>query len=72
MSDDERDARQLTVMRAASNYWVVRSGDDELSGSVTRPAAEAERELLRRLRMRAAQMRASAPRRPRAVQRPAR
>ncbi|HEV2975705.1 MAG TPA: hypothetical protein VGX69_12055 [Solirubrobacteraceae bacterium] len=66
------EPEQLTVRQSSRNYWVVRSGGNELSGGITRQAAEAERELVRRLRQRAAQIRSSAPRRPRAVQRPAR
>ena len=57
--------QQLTVRQTAKNYWVVSSGSNELGGAVTRQAAEAERELLRQLRLRTAQMRSSAPRRPR-------
>jgi hypothetical protein len=60
---------QLTVKQSASNYWVVHSGSVELSGAVTRKGAEAERELMRRLRRRTAQMRSASPRRPRAVAR---
>lgn len=60
---------QLTVKRTARNYWVVQSGTDDLSGGVTRQAAEAERELMRRLRRRTADMRSASPRRPRAVER---
>ncbi|HXP28906.1 MAG TPA: hypothetical protein VN804_04070 [Solirubrobacteraceae bacterium] len=65
-------SEQLTVKQASSNYWVVRSGDDQIGGGVTRQAAEAERELVSRLRRRAAQMRSTAPRRPRAVRQPSR
>ena len=61
------DSQKLTVRQSASNYWTVRSGGADLSGAVTRQGAEAERELVRRLRRRAAQMRSAAPRRPRAV-----
>jgi hypothetical protein len=68
MHDDE----QLTVRQASSNYWVVQSGTAEISGAVTRQAAEAERELMRRLRQRAAKMRSAAPLRPRVVERSAR
>jgi hypothetical protein len=64
-----QDSEKLTVQQTASNYWTVRSGDAEISGAVTRQAAEAERELVRRLRRRTAQMRTSAPHRPRAVER---
>jgi hypothetical protein len=66
MSDDEQ---QLTVKQASSTYWVVQSGSEQLSGAVTRQAAEAERDLMRRLRRRTANMRSSAPRRPRLVER---
>jgi hypothetical protein len=59
----------LTVKRTAHNYWVVQSGADDLSGGVTRQAAEAERELMRRLRRRTADMRSTSPRRPRVVER---
>jgi hypothetical protein len=64
-----QETDQLTVKQSASNYWVVSSGTTELSGAVTRQGAEAERELMRRLRRRTAQMRSVAPRRPRAVER---
>jgi hypothetical protein len=59
----------LTVKRTARNYWVVQSGSDAVSGGVTRQAAEAERELMRRLRRRAADVRSVSPRRPRAIDR---
>ncbi|HEY2182247.1 MAG TPA: hypothetical protein VGH09_11295 [Solirubrobacteraceae bacterium] len=62
----------LTVTQTSRNYWVVQSGDGHLSGGVTRAAAEAERELVSRLRSRTAQMRSSAPRRPRVSERPSR
>lgn len=61
MHDDE----QLTVKQKTLNYWVVERGRDEIAGGLTRQAAEAERELVRRLRRRTAQMRSAAPRRPR-------
>jgi hypothetical protein len=60
---------QLTVKRTARNYWVVQSGSDDVAGGVTRQAAEAERELMRRLRRRTADMRSVSPRRPRAIER---
>lgn len=63
MQDDE----QLTVKQTATGYWVVQSGSEHISGAVTRQAAEAERELMRRLRRRTADMRSASPRRPRAV-----
>jgi hypothetical protein len=55
--------QQLTVKQTATNYWVVERGSDEIAGALTRQAAEAERELVRRLRRRTAQMRSAAPRR---------
>ncbi len=61
MQEDE----QLTVKQRASNYWVVERGPDEIAGALTRQAAESERELVRRLRSRTAQMRRAAPRRAR-------
>ncbi|HEY1451168.1 MAG TPA: hypothetical protein VGF47_09455 [Solirubrobacteraceae bacterium] len=61
----ERDEPQLSVKRTATNYWVVSSGSEQVAGAVTRQAAEAERELVRRLRRRTAQMRSAAPSRPR-------
>jgi len=61
MQEDE----QLTVKQRANNYWVVERGTDEIAGALTRQAAESERELVRRLRRRTAQMRRVAPRRAR-------
>jgi hypothetical protein len=66
---DLMQANELTVKRTARNYWVVQSGPDAVAGGVTRQAAEAERELMRRLRRRTADMRSVSPRRPRAVER---
>ena len=66
---DPMQANELTVKRTARNYWVVQSGSDAVAGGVTRQAAEAERELMRRLRRRTADMRSVSPRRPRAVER---
>jgi hypothetical protein len=63
------DNKQLTVKQTPTGYWVVQSGSEQISGAVTRQAAEAERELMRRLRRRTADMRAKSPRRPRAVER---
>ena len=63
-----QDDKQLTVKQTATGYWVVQSGAAQLSGAVTRQAAEAERELMRRLRRRTATMRSTAPRRPRVVE----
>jgi hypothetical protein len=62
MQDDE----PLNLKQTATNYWVLERGPDQIAGGLTREAAEAERELVRRLRRRTAQMRSAAPRRPRA------
>ncbi len=67
-----QENEQLTVKQRSSNYWVVERGPDEIAGALTRQAAESERELVRRLRRRTAQMRSSAPRRPPLVGRSAR
>jgi hypothetical protein len=67
--DEMQDDKQLTVKQTATGYWVVQSGSEQISGAVTRQAAEAERELMRRLRRRTADMRSASPRRPRAVER---
>lgn len=64
-----QDDKQLIVKQTASNYWVVQSGSEEISGALTRRAAESERELVRRLRARTAKMRTASPRRPRVVER---
>jgi hypothetical protein len=61
MPDDE----QLTVKQQARTYWVVERGSHEIAGGPTRQVAEAERELVRRLRLRTEQMRRSSPRRAR-------
>jgi hypothetical protein len=63
------DEKQLTVKQTPTGYWVVQSGSEQISGAVTRQAAEAERELMRRLRRRTADMRAKSPRRPRVIER---
>lgn len=64
--------QQLTVKQKARTYWVVERGREEIAGGLTRQSAEAERELVRRLRRRTAQMRSTAPRRPPASSLPAR
>jgi hypothetical protein len=61
-----QEGEQLNLKQTATNYWVVERGPDQIAGGLTREAAEAERELVRRLRRRTAQMRSAAPRRPRA------
>jgi hypothetical protein len=55
----------LKVTQTSRNYWVVQGARGQLSGGVTRKAAEAERELVRSLRSRTAQMRSSTRPRPR-------
>jgi len=56
--------QRLTVKQKTPNHWVVQRGRDEIAGGLTRQAAEAERELVRRLRRRAGQMRSAGPQRP--------
>jgi hypothetical protein len=43
-------AQQLTIKKTATGYWTVTRGAIHLAGSMTRKGAEAERELLERLR----------------------
>lgn len=43
---------RLTVKQTATGYWVVQRGGVHLAGAVTRKGAEAERDLLERLRER--------------------
>jgi hypothetical protein len=45
--------QELSVKETHTGYWVIQSGDVELSGAITRAAAEAECEVLRRIRTRA-------------------
>jgi hypothetical protein len=40
----------LNIKQTATGYWVVERGAVQLSGATTRKAAEAERDLLNRLR----------------------
>lgn len=42
--------KQLTIKQTATNYWVVQRGSVHLAGAMTRKAAEAERDMLNRLR----------------------
>jgi hypothetical protein len=44
----------LTIKQTRTGYWVVQRGAVPLTGATTREGAEAERELLTRLRMRSA------------------
>ena len=43
-------AERLTIKQTATGYWVVERGAVQLAGGTTRRAAEAERDLLNRLR----------------------
>jgi hypothetical protein len=43
----------LTISQTHTGYWVVQSGAVELAGAITLKGAEAERDLMRRLRDRA-------------------
>ena len=58
----------LTVKQTPTGYWVVQRGAIQLAGAPTRRAAEAERDLLDRLRSRSlrrpTRVRASAAERP--------
>jgi hypothetical protein len=67
-----QDGEQLNLKQTATNYWVVERGPDQIAGGLTREAAEAERELVRRLRRRTAQMRSTGPWRTRASSAPPR
>ena len=44
-----RPPEQLTITQTPTGYWSVQRGATHLSGAPTRKAAEAERELLKRL-----------------------
>jgi len=56
---------RLTIKQTATGYWVVQRGSVQLAGGVTRAAAEAERELLERLRDRGRRRAHDLPRRQR-------
>jgi hypothetical protein len=43
-------AQRLKIKQTATGYWVVERGAVQLAGATTRKAAEAERDLLNRLR----------------------
>ena len=45
-------AEQLKIKQTGTGYWVVQQGAVHLAGAMTREAAEAERELVKRLRTR--------------------
>ena len=45
-------AEQLKIKQTATGYWVVQQGTVHLASAMTREAAEAERDLLKRLRTR--------------------
>lgn len=55
---------ELTVEQTATGYWVVQRAGVEISGAVTRKGAEAERDLVKRLRSRTAELQSRARRRP--------
>jgi hypothetical protein len=57
-------AQQLTIKQTSTGYWVVRRGDVEIAGAVTRKGAEAERELASRLRDSGSRLASSERRRP--------
>jgi hypothetical protein len=42
-------SRRLSIKQTPTGYWVVERGGVSIAGATTRRAAEAERELLRRL-----------------------
>ena len=46
---------QLTIEETATGYWTVRRGSAQLTGAMTRQAAERERDLLQRLSERSEQ-----------------
>jgi hypothetical protein len=45
-------AERLTIKQTATGYWVVECGAVQLAGATTLKAAEAERDLVNRLRER--------------------
>ncbi|HEY4915946.1 MAG TPA: hypothetical protein VIH92_03505 [Solirubrobacteraceae bacterium] len=47
-----QEPEQLTIKQTATGYWTVTRGNVDLAGAMTRKGAEAERELLSRLRSR--------------------
>jgi hypothetical protein len=55
--------KPLTVRQTHTGYWLVQRGGVQLAGAPTRHAAEAERELLERLRDRASRRRVGTARR---------
>jgi hypothetical protein len=59
-------ARRLTIKQTRTGYWVVQRGGMPIAGAMTRQAAEAERELLRRLGDRSARHPRAEPPGPRA------
>jgi hypothetical protein len=48
-----QQAEQLTIRQTRTGYWSVQRGTVHLAGAMTRKGAEAERDLLQRLRSRA-------------------
>ena len=53
--------QRLTIKQTATGYWTVQRGDVQLRGAMTRRAAEAERDLLERLRRRSLRRAGTAP-----------
>jgi hypothetical protein len=55
--------KPLTIRETATGYWLVQRGSVQVAGAPTRRGAEAERDLLERLRDRAPRRRRGTPRR---------
>lgn len=47
-----RTAEQLTIKQTRTGYWSVQRGSVHVAGAMTRKGAEAERDLLQRLKSR--------------------
>jgi hypothetical protein len=61
-------SQRMTIEKVPTGYWTVRRGSVQLSGGLTRHAAEAERDLFERLQDRSSRRRR--PNRARASLRP--
>jgi hypothetical protein len=55
--------KPLTIRETATGYWLVQRGSVQVAGAPTRRGAEAERDLLERLRDRAPRRRRGTARR---------
>jgi hypothetical protein len=55
--------KPLTIRETATGYWLVQRGSVQVAGAPTRHGAEAERDLLERLRDRAPRRRRGTTRR---------